>query len=181
MGYEAGQVVSPAISGLFICTNFSDECEGDITIGNPQTCTIENVLVKLNFLDLAVANFGSDDVSILLGNGNGTFVTPAVNFGAGDGPWSVAVGDFNNDTIQDLAVANALSDNVSILLGNGNGTFVTPAVNFGVGDQPFSVAVGDFNNDTIQDLAVANALSVPSPYSWETVTVRLLRQQSTLE
>ena len=58
MGYEAGQVVSPATSGLFICTNFSDECEGDITIGNPQTCTIENVLVKLNFLDLAVANFG---------------------------------------------------------------------------------------------------------------------------
>ena len=43
MGFEAGQVVSPNTSGLFICTNISDECEGDITIGNPQTCTIENV------------------------------------------------------------------------------------------------------------------------------------------
>jgi hypothetical protein len=109
-------------------------------------------------LDLAVANFFSDNVSILLGNGNGTlFVTPAVNFGAGDGPFSVAVGDFNNDTILDLAVANQNSDNVSILLGNGNGTFVdTPAVNFGAGDEPISVAVGDFNNDTILDLAVAN-------------------------
>src|ERR687897_308197 len=84
-------------------------------------------------LDLAVANQNSDNVSILLGNGNGTFVdTPAVNFGAGDGPFSVAVGDFNNDTILDLAVANFLSDNVSILLGTGNSTlFVTPAVNFG--------------------------------------------------
>ena len=51
MGFEAGQVVSTNISGdLFICTNFSADCEGDITIGNPQTCTIENVLVKLNFL-----------------------------------------------------------------------------------------------------------------------------------
>ena len=49
MGFEAGQVVSPDTSGLFICTNFSDECEGDITIGNPQTCTIENVLVKRTF------------------------------------------------------------------------------------------------------------------------------------
>ena len=83
MGFEAGQVVSPDTSGLFICTNFSEQCEGNITIGNPQTCTIENVLVKLNFLDLAVANRFSDNVSILLGNGNGTFVTPALNFGAG--------------------------------------------------------------------------------------------------
>jgi hypothetical protein len=160
MGFEAGQVVSPDTSGLFICTNFSDECEGDITIGNPQTCTIENVLVKLNFLDLAVANQGSNSVSILLGNGNGTFVTPATNFGVGSLPQSVAVGDFNNDTILDLAVANLFSNNVSILIGNGNGTFVdTPAVNFGVGDGPASVVVGDFNNDTILDLAVANQLS----------------------
>ena len=73
MGFEAGQVVSPNTSGLFICTNFSDECEGDITIGNPQTCTIENVLVEQNFLDLAVANFFSNNVSILLGTGTGTF------------------------------------------------------------------------------------------------------------
>ena len=159
MGFEAGQVVSTSISGdLFICTNFSANCEGDITIGNPQTCTIENVLVKLNFLDLAVANDGSDNISILLGNGNGTFVTPAVNFGAGNAPQSVAVGDFNNDTIQDLAVANFHSDNVSILLGNGNGTFGN-ATNFGAGDGPNSVAVGDFNNDTIQDLAVSNQIS----------------------
>ena len=87
----------------------------------------------------------SDNISILLGNGNGTFVTPALNFGVGDGPQSVAVGDFNNDTILDLAVANSRSNNVSILLGNGNGTFVTPALNFGVGNTPVSVAVGGFN------------------------------------
>src|SRR5918995_1819961 len=99
MGFEAGSTLD---EDLFICTNFSANCEGDITIGNPQTCTIENVLlVEPNFLDLAVANLNSDNVSILIGNGNGTFVdTPAVNFGAGDGPISVAVGDFNNDTIQ---------------------------------------------------------------------------------
>ena len=84
-----------------------------------------------------------------IGNGNGTFVTPATNFGVGFSPYSVAVGDFNGDTIQDLAVTNNFPNNVSILLGIGNGTFVTPAVNFGAGGQPFSVAVGDFNNDTI--------------------------------
>ena len=98
-----------------------------------------------------------------MGNGNGTFVTPAVNFGVGIAPFSVAVGDFNNDTNLDLAVANAGSNTVSILLGNGNGTFVTPAVNFGVGNTPQSVAVGDFNNDTNLDLAVANAGFINNP------------------
>src|ERR1700719_2022414 len=104
--------------------------------------------------DLVVANNNSNDVSILLGNGDGTF-QPNVDFGAGTVPNSVAVGDFNGDGRQDLAVANASSNDVSILLGNGDGTF-QPTVNFGVGGGPFSVAVGDFNGDGKQDLAVAN-------------------------
>jgi len=58
--------------------------------------------------DLAVANFGSNDVSVLRGNGDGTFQA-AVNFGVGERPFSVAVGDFNGDGPQDLAVANYFS------------------------------------------------------------------------
>ena len=46
-------------------------------------------------LELATANEFSDNVSILLGNGNGTFVAPALNFGAGDHSVSLEVGDFN--------------------------------------------------------------------------------------
>jgi len=71
-------------------------------------------------------------------------------------PYSVAVGDFNRDSIPDLAVANNSSSNaVSVLLGNGSGGFGT-AVNYTVGSGPFSVAVGDFNRDGYADLAVAN-------------------------
>src|SRR5438067_9479836 len=70
--------------------------------------------------DLAVANNGSNDVSILLSNGNGTFAS-AVNYGAGAYPKDVAVGDFNGDGKADVAVANDGSNNVSILLGNGDG------------------------------------------------------------
>jgi uncharacterized repeat protein (TIGR01451 family) len=102
--------------------------------------------------DLAVANGGSDNVSILLGNGNGTFQA-AVNYNV-HGPRSVAVGDFNGDGKPDLAVANAFGT-VSILAGNGNGTFAE-AVNYGAGSDPISVAIGDFNGDGKPDLAVAN-------------------------
>jgi hypothetical protein len=107
--------------------------------------------------DLAVANSGSNNVSILLGNGNGAFQA-AVNYGTGSTPRSVAVGDFDGDGKQDLAVANSGSNTVSILLGNGNGTFKA-AVGYAAGSGPASVAVGDFDGDGKQDLAVANANS----------------------
>ena len=63
-----------------------------------------------------------DDVSILLGNGDGTFAA-ATNFGVGDLPQSVSVSDFNGDGNQDLVTANTSSDDVSILLGDGSGSF----------------------------------------------------------
>src|SRR5437667_420699 len=104
-------------------------------------------------LDLAVANAGSKNVSVLLGNGDGTFKAP-VNFGA-PGPQSVAVGDFNGDGKLDLAVTNA---GVSILLGHVNGTFQAP-MSYGTKGAPTSVAVGDFNRDGKLDLVVANLVN----------------------
>jgi hypothetical protein len=75
-------------------------------------------------LDVAVAAVccPNGGVSILLGNGDGTF-RPAVNYAAGTSPTSLVAADFNHDGNLDLAVANSLSDYVSILLGNGDGTF----------------------------------------------------------
>jgi hypothetical protein len=107
-------------------------------------------------LDLAVANSGSTNVSVLLGNGDGTFKT-AVNYGAGTLPWSVAVGDFNGDGWPDLVVASFGSNNVSVLLNNadGTGTFQT-AVPYGAGTNPTAVAVADLNGDGTLDLAVAD-------------------------
>ena len=78
-----------------------------------------------------------------------------MNYGAGDGPNSVAIGDLNGDGDPDLAVANMDSNNVSVLLGNGDGSFLS-AVNYGAGDGPSSVAIGDLNGDANPDLAVAN-------------------------
>jgi len=67
--------------------------------------------------DLAVVNRGANDLSILLGNGDGSFQA-AKDFGAGDSPIGAAVGDFNGDGALDLAVVNLFSDDVSVLINS---------------------------------------------------------------
>jgi hypothetical protein len=113
--------------------------------------------------DLAVANYtypNPGTVSVLLGQGDGTFQSPQ-SYYAGGLPFSVAVGDFNGDGKQDLAVANYGSNNVSVLLGKGDGTFQTAlsVLSLPDGSFPLSVAVGDFNGDGKPDLAVATYYS----------------------
>ena len=105
--------------------------------------------------DLAVANQGSDDLSILLGNGQGKFSVIGV-VAVGKSPSSAVAADFNKDNSLDLAVANAGSNTVSILLGDGKGGFQVygePAV----GSNPMAIAAGDIDRDGNTDLAVANA------------------------
>jgi len=76
--------------------------------------------------DLAVAGAGSGVVSILLGNGDGTF-QPHVDYAAGAFPCFLAVADFNGDGKLDLVTTNAGDNTVSILLGKGDGTFSAPS------------------------------------------------------
>ncbi|MBG1267437.1 beta strand repeat-containing protein [Nostoc sp. WHI] len=105
--------------------------------------------------DIVTANNGSQNVSVLLGNGTGGFGS-ATNFKVPSRPTSVTVGDFNGDGKSDLAVTSSFFNSVSILLGNGNGTF-NSATEFVVGTNPNSVVVDDFNKDGKLDLAVANS------------------------
>jgi hypothetical protein len=108
--------------------------------------------------DLAVANQGSSNVNIFLGNGDGTFTeAPGSPITVGALPRAVAVGHFNGDAHQDLVVSNGgISNDVSILLGNGDGTFTNaPGSPFFTGGAPFHAVIGNFNGDAYSDLAIA--------------------------
>jgi uncharacterized repeat protein (TIGR01451 family) len=105
-------------------------------------------------LDLAVANYDSSNVSVKLGNGDGTF-SAGLTLAVGTTPHGVAAGDFNRDARLDLAVGRTGVSKVAILLGNGDGTFQS-AVSYATGTNPRSVAAGDFDRDGKLDLAVAS-------------------------
>jgi hypothetical protein len=106
-------------------------------------------------LDLAVTNAGSNTVSILLGNGDGSF-RAAADYAVGSYPTSLVAADFNGDGISDLAIVHGtgagIPQAVRILLGKGDGTFQAEQDYPGIG----VLAVGDFNGDGFPDLAVTN-------------------------
>jgi hypothetical protein len=116
-------------------------------------------------VDVVTASNGSASVSLLLGNGDGTFQTARdVPVGAVQ-PFDVQAADLNNDGNLDLVTANGsntTSDgSVSVLLGNGDGTFQAPTV-YPVGGRPFSVAVTDLNNDGAPDIVVGTSTNTVS-------------------
>lgn len=107
-------------------------------------------------IDLAVANFSDDSVSVFLNDGSGTFTRTDYPLGTGTGPIAIAVGDFRGDGIRDdLAVLNSTGNSVAVMINNGAGGMTvqnvsTWPVTTGV---PVAIVVGDFNGDDVDDIA----------------------------
>ena len=111
---------------------------------------------KSGNLDVAFADWLSNQVVILLGNGDGTFQPPRI-FSASN-PIGLAVGDFNEDGNLDLAVveANGTGDgSLTIFLGDGKGGLKRSA-SYLIGIESVNVAVADFNGDGHLDAAVTD-------------------------
>ncbi|MFM8552946.1 MAG: FG-GAP repeat domain-containing protein [Nitrospiraceae bacterium] len=105
------------------------------------------------FTDLITTNIANNSLSLLFGNGDGTF-KDQVQIEAAKEPRALALSDYNGDGRVDLAVACAGSDHVAIFLGLANGQF-GQGQRYAVNKTPVSIASGDFNGDRKQDLAVA--------------------------
>jgi phospholipase C len=144
--------------GLFEVTTGSTPTgliKSDIVTGTAPTGLARADFNGDSKLDLAIANSGSNTLSILLGNGDGTFTlksTPAT----GHNPTAVAAGDFNADGKVDLAVANQVDSTLTILLGAGDGTFIAQPVAPATGAGPVAVSADDFDQDGRLDLATTN-------------------------
>jgi hypothetical protein len=140
---------------------------GDLTFDSASTLVLPDADLALNFtlatdiddngaLDLVTANTGTDDVSVFLGNGNGTF-QGGLTISVGDHPMWLAAGHLDKNGTLDLAVVNAgplgeQAGKLSVLLGTGNGSFST-GPEFFLNTEPNSVVIGDFNGDGNSDFA----------------------------
>ncbi|HKV61895.1 MAG TPA: Ig-like domain repeat protein [Candidatus Acidoferrum sp.] len=100
---------------------------------------------------------GPGTVTILLGNGDGTFSVSPATLTTGNVPYSIVAADLNSDGFIDLVVANQNDNNLTILMGNGDGTFTPTSLSPTTGNEPSAIAVGDFNGDGNLDIAVTNS------------------------
>ncbi|CAM4801733.1 unnamed protein product [Rotaria magnacalcarata] len=125
-------------------------------------------------MDIALVNYGIDNVGVFLGNGDGTFLNqknvPLVLYlvhiglpitystGLNSSSQALAISDFNKDQHLDVAVTYSNSSSVGLFFGYGNGSLSNEVTySTAANSQSRSIAAGDLNNDTIVDIVVTNS------------------------
>ena len=110
-------------------------------------------------IDLVNANQVSDDVSVILNDGNGVFGNPTFFDAGGSGEYSLAAGDMDGDGILDIVTGTRNDEELHVLLGNGDGTFARVPGTFDAGGRSWMIALGDVDGDRRLDVATVNSQS----------------------
>jgi hypothetical protein len=155
--------VGTAGGALVLLGNGDGTFQDPVFYGADPASLVSSVLVHdlagTGTLDLVTANPNTNTVSVLRGNGDGTFA-PATNYPVGGlGPQTVAVGQLRPDSPLDLITANVQSDSVSVLPGAGDGTFGQPST-YAAGSAPYALAAADFASGGVDDLVATNPSGV---------------------
>lgn len=143
---------------------------GDGTFGTPIVYPNAELI---GTVDVAAGDFDNDgnldllavgyftqgnSVSLLLGNGDGTFrLTQRSRKPLS--LYSVAVGDFNEDGSVDAVVSTYRYKSIGLIFGNGDGTLSGPFQSPNGGISPWKVRVADFNGDGHLDISILNEIS----------------------
>ena len=138
---------------------FSVVADGSFDVGtSPRALRLGDVNGN-GHLDAIVANYDSNEISILLGDGTGGFSNasgspfPSV----GEGPRAIALGDLNGNSILDLVSVSRRSGSVSLFFGDGAGGFTTAGSPIAVGIEPSAVALADLSGNGALDIVTANS------------------------
>ncbi|MBI4209226.1 MAG: VCBS repeat-containing protein [Deltaproteobacteria bacterium] len=159
---NAGQIDRDFDGKGDFCDDLNGIGNGTFPKGSYETGSIPKMAIFDDFnkdgnLDAAVINQGSNDVSILLGNGDGRFEAQTT-FATGSEPSAVATEDMNRDGNLDIVTTNKGSNDITLLLGDSFGGF-TNSGSYNVGGTPLSIALGDLNEDDFVDVVTADSSS----------------------
>jgi hypothetical protein len=127
-----------------------------IAVGKTPVAIATGDLNNDSHPDLVVVNQADNTVSVLLGNGDGTFAAAQNSpLATGQAPTAVTISDFNADGNPDIAVTDPQTDSVSVFLGVGQGLFA-PAFELPVGSNPTAILSAALSGASLPDVAVAD-------------------------
>jgi len=146
---DGGGDFSPAAGSPFLVHNADNPHNHGLALGDVN---------KDGNLDLVTSNHGHHSVSVMLGDGKGSFKSAKGSpFAVGRGPYPLALADVNKDRNLDIITPNVSSNDVTVLLGDGKAGFTqAPKSPYSVSHRPFFATTGDLNGDGHLDIITSH-------------------------